>query len=248
MGEWAVKTGRGRGAAVVAREAVVMRHVAGLVPATSYGRRAVAGQDKHTAWMITPWLDGPSMWDVLMPVRLKRADRPGVREALSDACLALGSLHQAGWVHGDIQPHHVLYTKGGARLIDWSWAWHMGLPPSNAYDGGLVHLMSPELLAQVDAGARPVVTTQPDEVWAFAASIWWAATADWPRDYRALAIDPEAFTPAELRKVLLRHPVKLGRIKHWPELEELLRSVLDSPADARPSAVQLGEWLREVGT
>ncbi|MET7814240.1 hypothetical protein ABZT26_25755 [Streptomyces sp. NPDC005395] len=246
--EWAVKYGRDQGAAVVAREAAVMRRIAGLAPATSYGKRALAGQSKHEAWLMTPWLDGPSMWDVFMPVRLQTGDYTGCREAAADACLALGALHAAGWVHGDIQPHHVLYTAGGARLIDWSWAWHPGMPPSSAYDGGLVHLMSPELMDQVESGARPVATSPADEVWALAASIWWAATADFPRDYRSAAVDPAAFTPVELRRVLLRHQVKMGHIEPWKSLEEVLRSVLASPPGVRPDAVQLGQQIKALGT
>ncbi|MFF4504823.1 hypothetical protein [Streptomyces sp. NPDC001401] len=248
QGDWALKVGRNEGAAEVARETAVWSRIAGLVPATSYGKRTVHGRGEGSAWLATPWLRGKSLWEAFYPVR----ERTGVHvEALAaavEACMAVAAVHQAQWVHGDLQPHHVILMPGGARLIDWSWGWspESDLPASNAYNGCFVHLASYELIARAQSGQRPVLTSQPDEIWTLAASIWWAATNQWPRDYRSLGIDPTAFTLIELRKVILRNRAPLGHIDHWPQLEQVLRAVLESPAEARPDALALAQYLRGI--
>ncbi|MEU0770621.1 hypothetical protein [Streptomyces albogriseolus] len=246
-GVCAVKVGREDGAAVVARESVVMERLGGLVPATSYGKRAQWGRATTTAWLVTPWLDGPSTWEVFRPVRDGRREaRVHALRAAADVCAAVGALHQAGWVHGDVQPHHVIHTRSGACLVDCSWAWHMTMPPSYGFGGGLVHLMSPELMVRAEKGLRPLVTTQPDEVYSLAAGLWWAASNRWPVDYRAVGIDPATLTPIVLRRMRLERRVPFGEMCDWPELGEALKQVIEVREDRRPSALQLGQWLMSL--
>jgi serine/threonine protein kinase len=247
-GEWVLKVGRNEGAAEVAREAAVWGRIAGMVPATSYGKRFQHGRGEGSAWLATPWLRGTSLWEAFYPVRERTGNHAEALAAAVQACMATASIHQAKWIHGDLQPHHIILMPDGARLIDWSWGWSPDgdLPASNAYNGALVHLASYELIGRAQSGQRPVLTSQPDEVWTLAASIWWAATNQWPRDYRSLAIDSAAFTQIELRKVILRNCPPLGCIGHWPQLEEVLRVVLDSPASARPGALDLAQSLRGI--
>ncbi|MFG2943502.1 hypothetical protein ACGFYX_47770, partial [Streptomyces sp. NPDC048282] len=60
----AIKAGTGQdGAAITAREtaAVARMGAAGTVLAR--------GRGKTTAWMLTPWYDGPSTWEILHDVR-----------------------------------------------------------------------------------------------------------------------------------------------------------------------------------
>jgi len=244
-GQWTVKVGRGEGAAVVAREGVVLERTHATVPAMSYGKQTTTGRDEASAWLITPWLDGPSTWDQFRAVRDgKRDSSPAL--AAADLCVAVGAMHQSGWVHGDVQPHHAIHMPDGVRLTDCSWAWSMNLPPSNAYEGGLLHLMSPELMTQAESASRPVVTSQPDEVYALAAGLWWAATGTWPLDYAQVGIDPDRFTAVEMRRILRRHRVPIGRIPHWPELEQVLRPTITADSHRRPSALHLGQWLRGI--
>ncbi|WP_186785640.1 lipopolysaccharide kinase InaA family protein [Streptomyces misionensis] len=243
-----LKTGTGAAAARVVREAAVWEQIAGVVPAASYGRGVRHGSGEGWAWLTTPWLDSPSLWDLYAPVR-GRADE--VREqALAAAvavCLAVAGAHRAGWVHGDLQPHHIILAPDEAQLIDWSSAWSptSGLPPVATHTSGSVHQASYELLARSD-GLHAAVATVADDVWALAASIWMAASGRWPRNYRCLGIDPSSFTETELARVVSRHRAPLGRIGHWPELETALRTVLDAPEASRPTAAELGRNLRAL--
>ncbi|WP_432158036.1 phosphotransferase [Streptomyces sp. bgisy153] len=247
-GAWALKVGTGEGGATVARETTVLQQTHAVVPGLSYGGRAKAGRGPGSAWLITPWLDGPSTWSRFEGVRQRHDENwaPALAAAV-DMCHAVAALHAAGWVHGDLQPHHTVHTSSAVRLIDCTWVSGPSLAPSHAYLGGLLHLMSPELMHRIEAGARPVTTEPPDEVYALAAGLWWAATGTWPRDYAAAGVDPARFTAAVLRGLLLRNRVPYGHISHWPQLEEVLRNVLEPPGSRRPTAEQVGQWLRQIG-
>ncbi|MFD6335303.1 hypothetical protein ACFWGI_37775 [Streptomyces niveus] len=247
-GTWAVKAGRNEGAAVVGRESAVMRRIDGTVAVASFGGRARCGRSVSTAWLLTPWLEGPSTWDAFQEVRDKRGNYETPLQAAVDLCTAVGQLHQAGWVHGDLQPHHAIHTPDGVRLIDCSWSSHVTMPPSTAHEGGMVHFMSPELMLRIESGERPVATSQTDEVYTLASSLWWAASNRWPLDYRAVGIDPATFPAIELRRLRLRHRIPLTSMTHWPELGDVLGQVLTTHPAQRPTAVQLAQRLHSIGT
>lgn len=246
-GLWALKVGTGESLATVVREATVLQQAHSQVPALSYGGRAKAGRAESAAWLITPWLEGPSTWSRFEVVRERRdADRAAALAAAVDMCAAVGALHAAGWVHGDLQPHHTVHTTGAVRLIGCTWTSSPTLAPPHTYLGGLVHLMSPELMSRAESSVRPVVTDPPAEVYALAAGLWWAATGTWPLDYAQLGIDPGKFTAKVLRQVLAQRWPPLGHIPQWPQLEEVLRHVLTRRPQDRPTALNLAEWLRSM--
>ncbi|MFF8809839.1 lipopolysaccharide kinase InaA family protein [Streptomyces omiyaensis] len=246
-GLWALKVGTGEGAATVARETAVLQQTHSLVPGLSYGGRAKAGRGTGSAWLITPWLEGTSTWARFESVRQQHdEDRSSALAAAVDVCQAVGALHAAGWVHGDLQPHHTVHTSGAVRFIDCTWASGPVLAPSHTFLGGLLHLMSPELMHRIEAGVRPVVTEPSDEVYALAAGLWWAATGTWHRNYATAGVDPARFTAAVLRRLLLRNRIPCGTIPYWPALERVLLPVLEAPACARPSAEQLAHWMASL--
>lgn len=247
-GTRAVKVGRDEGAAVVARESRVMQRILGTVPTASCGGRPQWGCSVSTAWLLTPWLEGPTTWEVLQEARDKRGSYEDPLQAAVDLCTAVGQFHQAGWVHGDLQPHHAIHTPDGVRLIDCSWSSHVTMPPSAAHEGGMIHLMSPELMLRIDSDVRPVATSQPDEVYALAAGLWWAASNTWALDYRAAGIDPGTLPATKLRSVRLQHRIPLTTMTHWPELGDVLGQVLTTHPAQRPTAVQLAQRLRSIRT
>ncbi|MFJ4684719.1 hypothetical protein [Streptomyces sp. NPDC088789] len=246
QGEWMLKVGRNEGGAEVAREAAVWGRIAGMVPATAHGKHVRHGRSAETAWLTTPWLRGQSLWAMFHPVRERTGQHAEALAASIQACMAIAAVHQAQWVHGDLQPHHIILMPGRAQLIDWAWGWSPSsdLPAPSTRGDSLVHLSGHELIARTRSGQGPVLISQADEVWTLAASLWWAAAGQWPRDYRALGIDPTAFTPTELSKVILRNDPPLGHIDHWPELEGALRTVLESSVETRPDVLDLAQCLR----
>lgn len=239
-GAVAVKVGRGEGAAITSREAAVlerMPHHGG--PPPSFGR------SQEAAWLITPWYEGPSTWDLFRDVREGRDGFGPARDAAVAVCEAVGALHQAGWVHGDLQPQHFIHTAAGVRLVDCSWAWSPDLSPSYMFRGGLVHLLSPQLAASVEEGIRPVAPTQQDEVYTLASSLWWACTGSWPLDYEAAGVSTGKMTAPELRRIIGEGHVPLASAdKPWPSFLGALRATLSAPASQRPTPLQLAAWLR----
>ncbi|GGV50351.1 hypothetical protein [Streptomyces spectabilis] len=158
--QWAVKVGHCECAAPVAREAEVLARTVERPAPLAYSKRARWGRPTGAAWLMTPWMTGPPLWEAFEPVRAGEQHRGALARAVR-ACIAVGDLHRAGWVHGNLQPHHVIVTARGCLLLDCAWAWSTDLPPSGAFGGGLVHLMSRELMAYVDSAMRPVKPSRP---------------------------------------------------------------------------------------
>ncbi|WP_307527976.1 hypothetical protein [Streptomyces umbrinus] len=59
----ALKAGQGEGDPITSREIAVAERMPGHSPLIASGRT------ETTSWLITPWHDGPSTWDVLHTVR-----------------------------------------------------------------------------------------------------------------------------------------------------------------------------------
>lgn len=238
----AIKHGYGEGVETTAREAAVL----GRLP----GRTVRTGRAAEGVWYVTPWLDGPSTFHVFRPVRDSSGDRAqahGRLHALAAAvqlCRAVADLHAAGWVHGDLQPSHGIHTESGARLIDFAWSWHegTGTPPWSTFYGGITHLVAPELAAWIANGPQPVIPAASSDVYALAGVLWTCATGKWPLDYAAAGVPPDV-GPAGRRAAIATGKIPLVSTASWPMLQDLLRPVLLSGPDDRPTAVELGNLL-----
>ncbi|WP_411143107.1 hypothetical protein [Streptomyces sp. x-80] len=246
-----VKAGAGQAADVVAREITVLAYMQSAgITATGYGDAQGLTSD-YTAWLVRPWLTGLTTWSAFQAVRDGHPDVADYKRALTaavDLCTAVGGLHQHGWVHGDLQPHHSVHMAGTrtVQLLGCTWAWAPELAPSSAYTGGLVHLVAPEVAAAAESPTRPVITSKSGDVYALAASLWWSATGDWPVNYAAAAIDPTAHTAAVLRRMIAARRLRISTTSVWPQLTELLREVLTADAVQRPTAFQLAQSLRRL--
>ncbi|MZG16363.1 hypothetical protein GTY44_23240 [Streptomyces sp. SID5914] len=84
----------------------------------------------------------------------------------------------------------------------------------------------------------------PAEVYTLAASLWWAATGDWPRDYAHIGIDPGKVTAPMLRQIIGTRQIPLRRPYPWPDVQQVLAEVLTAPTDRRPTAAELAQRLR----
>ncbi|MFF9013427.1 hypothetical protein ACF09C_10740 [Streptomyces sp. NPDC014870] len=233
----ALKAGQDEGAPITSRETTVAEHMPGHSPLIA------SGSTRTTSWLITPWHDGPSTWDVFHTVRTTHQGTQEARDAAVDLCLAVGDLHRQGWVHGDLQPEHAIHTKTGIQLIDCTWAASPGLlTPSRTFQGGLPHLLAPELAAEIEAGHRPVQVTPAAEVHTLAATLWRAATGTWPRSCTT------ARSPAgpEIRRLIAQDRLPFADVPQWPGLITILRGVLTQTPSRRPTAWDLAGDLRSA--
>ncbi|SEM69728.1 hypothetical protein [Streptacidiphilus jiangxiensis] len=229
-GTAAVKAGTQMGADITEREATVL----GRLP----GYTVACGRDGDTAWLVTPWWDGPSTWEVFAPVRAGIQDRAALLAA-AQLCRTVADLHADGWVHCDLQPEHAIHTSGGVRLLDWSWAWSPDFPPSPLFRGGLPHLLAPELAASISVGIQPVQPGPACETYTLAALLWRCTTGGWPLDYAAHDLDPDQLRAPQLRALIANRAIPLTKPATWPALLNVLRPALLAPRTQRPRAADL---------
>jgi len=238
-GAVAIKAGTSAdGARITDREAGVLLRLTGSEVRSGPG------------WLVTPWLAGPSTWDLFRPVREGGGGGcAGEAAALAAAvalCRAVAGLHASGWVHADIQPDHGIHRAAGVRLIDFSWAWSPRYDQSPLYRGGVDHLIAPELAAAIETGERPVRPSPAADVYALAGTLWTSATGAWPLDYAAAGVTAGDAQPEELRRVIATGAIPLSQATPWPSFQDVLRPVLLARAGDRPTAAALATMLEAL--
>ncbi|MDT0342676.1 protein kinase domain-containing protein [Streptomyces litchfieldiae] len=215
-----------------AREAFILR---GL------GRDGISwGEWSRGTWSVQPWHRGPDLWHLWEPYRTAPTAELNGDAALCTAhhCAEeLAALHQAGWVHGDVQPAHFIVGSGATRLIDLGLARGGEIPAAYdfPYRGCLVHYESPEISRSVLETGQAVPTREAD-VFALGASLFISVTG-----LRAIDFPPDA-ERAEQRRVIARgrhRPVRIPGV-----LGEIVAATLrPEPAD-RPTMAEVCAALR----
>ncbi|MEU0124082.1 protein kinase [Streptomyces albidoflavus] len=243
---WKVTTERGV-FAVKAGRPVAAYFWTGLAPGREAAvLRQLSHEDIHDGkwaggtWNAQPWHPGTSLYDLWAHHRTgERPPRPSFAEARACAA-ALAELHEQGWVHGDVQPAHLLLDGRGAALVDLSLATGGQVPPEVdfAYRGCLVHYEAPEIAQDVleQGTATP---TRASDVYALGASLMVSATG-----WRHVAYPDDASREEQRRAIVrTRHrPVTvagpMGKL-----IEAMLRR---DPAD-RPTSAEVRETLYRQG-
>lgn len=147
--------------ASIGKEAIALQQ---LGPALTGDLYRDSGDHGTTRYLATRWMDGPSLARLSTPLRPDR--RRAIAALCMDAMRPIRRLHQAGWVHGDLQPAHLLRNDGGPfNLIDFGWAKPVGT--DNGYRGAMVHFASPRVATQMLSGTTPVDCTIADEAFSF---------------------------------------------------------------------------------
>ncbi|TRV77233.1 hypothetical protein FKN01_15895 [Streptomyces sp. 130] len=238
LGAAAIKLGYRAGSAeATAREAATLD----ALP----DRSVVAGRSGAGVWHVTPWLDGPSTWEVFRPVRDGSHDRAAPLGGALALCRAVADFHAAGWVHGDLQPAHGIHTASGVELIDFAWSWREGTEPLREYEGGITHLVAPELAAWITNGPQPVKPSPAADAYALAGALWTCATGRWPLDYEAVGIAVKDTSPSKLRQAIAAG-FPLTDARPWPRFQSVLADVLTARASDRPTAGEIAGCLSEV--
>jgi len=240
---WDVATERGRYAVKLGYPSVTHAWTA-LAPARegailqSLDRSDVSyGEWEHGTWNVQPWHPGTSLYELWEPHRSEGAvTSPDPADALSCA-EAVAALHATGWVHGDIQPAHLITGLTGTVLIDLALA-HGGDIPA-AYDfrfrGCLVHYESPEISRSVLETGTATPTPAAD-VYALGASYFISATG-----LRHVAY-PDDASREEQRQAIVDGPHRPVNVSG--ALGRLIDAMLGPAPSHRPTSDEVCAALR----
>ncbi|WP_433673895.1 hypothetical protein [Microbacterium gorillae] len=188
-----------------------------------YSHRVTAfTSEEDTAAICLKWVDGTSIstrW--FEGPSLDAAQR---RIDLRLAAQELSLVHDAGWVHGDLQPTHVRFDNDSALLIDFGVAGSHGSP----YGGGLIHYLAPEYASALLSG-EPATRTAAGDWYALLASAFVSATRTTPVSY------PEGAERADRLSAIARGSIDPSA---WddPYARELAHALLLPSEDRR-------EWV-----
>ncbi|MCI3930181.1 protein kinase [Streptomyces sp. AN091965] len=204
---------------------------------------AVYGKWERGTWNVQPWHDGVSLQVLWTSLRSReRVVAPPARDALACARV-LATLHDKGYVHGDVQPAHFIVRQDPVQavLIDLALARGAEIPQrvDFPYRGCLVHYESPEIARQVlEYGeAEP---TQSADVYALGASLFMAATGwrhveypdDAPRAVQRQAVALGPHRPVNVAGALGRLIVDMLRpvSEDRPTVHEVCKALEEAPA------------------
>lgn len=191
------------------------------------------GEDAHGPWLAMQHLPGANLAEQLE--ELGALPEPRVRAALERLASALSSLHQAGYLHGDLKPENVrLDGQGRAVLLDFGFAQRVDQPSREARTTGSLPYLSPEEMR----GGR---ACEASEVYSLGVLLYELATGRHPFATREQLESPTGLASriqsAEFTSPSLHVPTLS------PFLDRLLEMCLDRDPGARPS---LGA-LQQIG-
>ncbi|SDO62022.1 Serine/threonine protein kinase [Actinacidiphila guanduensis] len=207
-----------------AREVSAARRIRGGCTA----RLVAADLEAERPWFATQYVPGPSLHDkVAEGGVLPAAEVAGIGAALAEGLVAV---HDAGVVHRDLKPSNILLSPKGPRIIDFGIAWATGAS-TLTHVGTAVG--SPGFLAPEQV--RGAAVTPATDVFAFGATLAYAATADSPFG--------QGSSEVMLYRVVHEEPDLIG----VPDaLAPLVYACLAKDPEERPSTAQLAERLREI--
>ncbi|QIK06634.1 protein kinase [Streptomyces sp. ID38640] len=207
-----------------AREAVILRQL--------ITEEVRFGEWEEGTWSMQPWRDGEALFARWEPSRHPSEPRePNLAEALSCAA-ALAALHEAGWVHGDVQPNHFVIGPTRTALIDLALAQGGEIPESYdfSYRGCLVHYEAPEISESVLATGTAVPTQEAD-VYALGAS-WFISATGWrPVSY------PDGAERKDQRQAIVDKPHRPINVPG--PLGPLIEGMMSRDPSARPTGTEV---------
>ncbi len=207
-----------------AREVSAARRIRGGCTA----RLVAADLEADRPWFATQYVPGPSLYDrVGSDGPLPAAEVAAIGAALAEGLVAV---HDAGVVHRDLKPSNILLSPKGPRIIDFGIAWATGAS-TLTHVGTAVG--SPGFLAPEQV--RGAAVTPATDVFAFGATLAYAATADSPFG--------QGSSEVMLYRVVHEEP-DLGGVPD--SLAPLVYACLAKEPQDRPTTAQLAERLAEI--
>ncbi len=190
-------------------------------------------------WLLTEWVDWPTASEVTAEYRkdyLK--NRAKFLKIFKETLKALKTVHDAGFVHGDIQPAHIMVGKDTVKLIDWGLSRHVD-DLDFQYKGSLVHFASPEVAIQMRERKEHIIHDQLSEVYMLCAVLFTlytckTATDYGTDDYKSITLDQKLDAVIQNSK----NSFENTDAEPWDELETVLDSGLKHDRDKRVETIE----------
>lgn len=187
-----------------------------------------SGKHGSLHYGVLEWIDGVPVAQFAESMRGTGASQTRTRAALLDLAVqctrALASIHERGYLHGDVHPGNFLVERDGrVRLVDFGLAQVMdpAATARRAPVGGVVPFLSPESASAMIAGRKRIAMTVPGELYALGSVFYYLFTGEY-----ALELSP---TREEALDEVLHKPVRSFRevgVESWPPIESVLAQAL----------------------
>ncbi|MGH3755774.1 MAG: protein kinase domain-containing protein [Pseudonocardiaceae bacterium] len=202
------------------------------------------GWDGERSWLTLRWINGTDLWTALEQAHQREdstATRHHVLAMTADAAHELTELHAAGWIHGDLQPDHIIFADDRTHLIDLACAQGPAKVPFYVHRGGLAHTTAPEIADLILSSDGHVTTTPQADIWSLGASLWWSWTRTTPIAYT----DPAGRRAALLADIAAARRPDPTAVRPWPfpAFEDAVMACLAADPDKRPTAKELATTL-----
>lgn len=95
-------------------------------------------------WLITQWIDGVTASEFSRSLPSDSRIRQ-ITEMFRAAASSVRKVHEAGYLHGDIQPVHTIIPPDDSEPILIDWGLGRRIDDATPYSGGFVHYAAPEI-------------------------------------------------------------------------------------------------------
>lgn len=173
---------------LVRREVMILQELGDLAgdQHLDHGEDAVYG-----SWLLLRWIDGETA--SAAGARIRALDKDRTCSELLPLFISIAKtymeVHRKGFLHGDVQPQHVLSEKDSdcVILLDWGLARRIGgdNPP---YKGGFVHYTAPEIAQGMLKEREAIEYDILAEVYSLGALFRFVYTGETAVDYGSVAM------------------------------------------------------------
>ena len=198
------------------------------------------GEWEEGYWLLKNWIDGTLVHRLAIDIRRDYEGKECEAEIAKLFLLLIekfASLHEKGYLHGDIQPNHLLMT-GDKQICILDWALARSIKEQDPpYRGAFLHYAAPEVAQAMQEGCDEIEYGVSQEIFSVGATLFCLYT-----DWTITGLAPRAEHPGKealFNQLVEKGPIKLSDTDAPPfaALEEVFDGCLAQSPDKRFSTL-----------